>query len=72
LLKVLPEVMADWANEVREFGNEGHTDETPDPLPSAEDAAHVLTYANTLADYLFVLPPRIKKQRPEEPKASSA
>jgi hypothetical protein len=53
--------MGEWAHEIREFGNEGHTDEEPAPLATKEDAEHVLKYANTLAEYLFVLPARIKK-----------
>ena len=60
---VLPNVMGEWAHEVRLFGNEGHTDEAPADLPTFEEAEHVLTYANTLAEYLFVLPARIKKAR---------
>lgn len=76
---VLPKVMGDWAHEVREFAREGHTDEEPQELPDKDDAEHVLTYANTLAEYLYVLPSRHKKVldepeaegRPEEPKPAA-
>jgi hypothetical protein len=60
---VLPLSIADWANEMRDFGNVGRADEPPESLLSAKDAAQVLTFANTLAEYLFVLPARIKDYR---------
>ena len=53
--------MAEWAHDVREIGNETHTDEDPGPPPDKTDAERVLRFANTLAEYLFVLPARIKK-----------
>jgi hypothetical protein len=61
--RILPGVMADWALEVREIATDTHTDETPAPLPDAEEANSVLTYANMLADYLFVMPASIKERR---------
>ena len=62
----LPPAMGDWANEVREIGNETHTDESPAPLPGKEDAKQALLFANMLAEYLFVLPTRIKQARGKE------
>ncbi len=62
---ILPQIMADWAEEVRQIGNEVHTDENPAPLPTKDDAEHVLLFANTLATYLFVLPDKIGKARPK-------
>ena len=59
----LPQDMADWANEVRENGNVTHTDAEPEPLPSDKDATRSLLFAKTLAEYLFVLPARIKSSR---------
>ena len=64
--RVLAKVMGDWAHEVREFAREGHTDEDPQDLPDKDDAEHVLTYANTLAEYLYVLPSRFVKMGSEE------
>lgn len=61
--RALPPAMGDWANEVREIGRETHTDESPAPLPKERDAKHALLFANTLAQYLFVLPARISKAR---------
>ncbi len=62
----LPQDIADWANEVREIGNVTHTDAEPEPLPSDKDATRSLLFANTLADYLFVLPARIKSGRKKQ------
>ncbi len=63
----LPHAMGDWANEVREIGNETHTDEAPAPLPTEDEAKKALLFANTLADYLFVMPARISEARePDE------
>ena len=59
--RLLPEIMGNMAHEIREFAREGHTDENPQELPDKDDAEHVLTYANTLADYLYVLPSRFQK-----------
>ena len=63
---VLPAIMGDWAHEVREFGNEGHTDSEPAPLPDKGHALHVLKFANMLAEYLFVLPKQVQKARSSE------
>jgi hypothetical protein len=62
---LLPQVMADWAEEIREIGNDSHTDsaDDPDPLPDSEEAARALMFADTLADYLFVLPTQIQRAR---------
>ncbi|MCH7888871.1 MAG: DUF4145 domain-containing protein [Proteobacteria bacterium] len=59
----LPKVMGDWAEEVRELGVASHTDEEPEPLSTKEDAERALLFANTLADYLFVMPARILEAR---------
>ncbi len=61
--RVLPPMMGEWADEVREFGNVTHTDEQPEPLPDKKEAEMALLFANYLARYLFVLPARIKKAR---------
>jgi hypothetical protein len=60
---VLPKLMGDWAHEVREIGNESHTDEDPEPIATLADADRALLFANTLAQYLFVLPHEIARGR---------
>jgi len=65
---ILPQVMADWAEEIRTIANTAHTDvaEGADPLPDKAEAERALKFANTLAEYLFVLPDQIQKSRDEE------
>jgi hypothetical protein len=60
---LLPGVMEDWALDVREIGTDTHTDEAPAPLPEAKEAERALSYATQLANYLFVMPAQIEKQR---------
>ena len=68
----LPKAMGDWAHRVREIGRETHTDEKPAPVPTEKDAEQALLFANTLAQYLFVLPARIPKTRKKrDPRSKS-
>ena len=60
----LPPLMADLAHDVREIGNETHTDEAPEQITSQADADRALKFANLLAEYLFVLPAQIAEARP--------
>jgi hypothetical protein len=55
--------MGEWAHEVREIGNETHTDEYPEPIPTKDDAERALEFANLLSEYLFVLPVKIAEAR---------
>ena len=59
----LPPLMAELAHDVREIGNETHTDEEPEPLTTQEDAEQALKFANLLAEYLFVLPAEVEKAK---------
>ena len=59
----LPPLMADLAHDVREIGNETHTDEEPEPLTTQADAEQALKFANLLAEYLFVLPAEVEKAK---------
>jgi hypothetical protein len=59
----LPGVMQAWALDVREIGTDTHTDEAPAPLPDEREAERALSYAIQLANYLFVMPAQIEKQR---------
>jgi hypothetical protein len=63
---LLPSIMGAWAHHVRLIGNDTHTDDEPDELPSKKEAADVLEFANTLAQYLYVLPARIPQEALEE------
>lgn len=55
--------MKDWAHEVRlEANDQRHADEDA-ALPTEQDAQRVLEFALALAEYLFVLPARVKRGR---------
>ena len=60
---ILPKLMGDLAHEVREIGNETHTDDDPEPITTQADADRALKFANLLAEYLFQLPAQIAKAR---------
>ncbi len=60
---VLPKVVGDWAKEVRNIGVTAYTDDDSGPLPTKDDAQESLLFANTLAQYLFILPSRIPTLR---------
>lgn len=57
----LPKLMAALAHDVREIGNETHTDDNPEPLTTRSDAQRALKFANLLSEYLFVLPAEIER-----------
>jgi hypothetical protein len=59
----LPKLMGDLAHDVREIGNEAHTDEDPEPVTNQADSDRALRFANLLAEYLFELPEQIAKAR---------
>lgn len=55
--------MAAWAHEVRLDANfQRHADEEEE-LPTLEDAKHTVEFALALAEFLFVLPARVKRGR---------
>ena len=63
---ITPE-MADWAHEVRlDANDQRHADDSA-PLPTKEDAERAIDFAQALAEFLFVLPARVKRGRKTEP-----
>ena len=63
--------MANWAHEVRlDANDQRHADEKVS-IPSGEDAKKVIDFTKAIAEYLFVLPARIKRglgDKPSTPK----
>ncbi len=58
---LITEDMAKWAHEVRlEANDQRHADEKAQ-LPKKEDAKRILDFALALAEFLFVLPSRVKR-----------
>jgi Domain of unknown function (DUF4145) len=55
--------MAAWAHEIRlDANDQRHADENA-ALPLVEDAERAIEFANALAQFLFVLPARVKRGR---------
>lgn len=55
--------MAAWAHEIRlDANDQRHADDNA-PLPNAADAERVIEFASVLAQFLFVLPDRVKRGR---------
>jgi hypothetical protein len=55
--------MATWAHEVRlDANDQRHADENA-PLPNEADATRVITFAQALAEFLFVLPAKVARGR---------
>lgn len=55
--------MAEWAHDVRLDANDlRHVDDAA-PQPTTEDAKRVVSFAETLAEILFVLPERVRRGR---------
>jgi hypothetical protein len=55
--------MATWAHEIRlDANDERHADESAEP-PTKEDAERLIEFANSLAQFLYVLPARVERGR---------
>jgi hypothetical protein len=53
--------MATWAHDIRlDANDQRHADEEAN-LPDLQDATRVLDFANALAEFLFVLPSRVRR-----------
>lgn len=53
--------MAKWAHEVRLDANDQRHADAESELPSEEDAKRVVEFAEALAEFLFILPLRVKR-----------
>jgi hypothetical protein len=53
--------MAKWAHEVRLDANEQRHADDNAPLPIGADARHSVDFAMALAQFLIVLPARVKR-----------
>ncbi len=61
--KMITDEMAAWAHEVRlDANDQRHADEAM-PLPTQEDAKRTLEFALALAEFIFVLPERVRRGR---------
>jgi hypothetical protein len=60
---LITEEMSAWAHDVRLDANEQRHADKDASLPSRDDAERALEFAKALAEFLFVLPDRVKRGR---------
>lgn len=60
---ILPPIMKDWSDNVRELGNESvHPQPGQQPI-EPRDAKDILSFLDFLLEYLYTLPHQIKQYR---------
>nr|WP_281246577.1 DUF4145 domain-containing protein [Desulfacinum infernum] len=65
---LLPPIMKDWSDHVRELGNESaHPVPTQAPT-NPQDAQDIVRFLDFLLEYLYSLPHRIRQYRERENK----
>jgi len=60
---ILPPIMKEWSDNVRELGNESAHPAPGQPETDPKDAANVVEFLDFLLEYLYTLPHRINKYR---------
>jgi hypothetical protein len=60
---ILPPVMKDWSDTVRELGNEGAHPAPGQSAPNPKDAGDIVRFLDFLLECLYALPYRIKQYR---------
>lgn len=63
---IITKEMEMWAHEIRlEANDQRHADEGADPA-TPENAQRIIAFAKALAEFLFVLPSKIERERKEQ------
>jgi len=60
---VLPPIMAEWSDQVRELGNDSAHPEPGQAPTNAQDARDIVGFLDFLLEYLYTLPYRIQQYR---------
>jgi hypothetical protein len=60
---ILPPIMRDWSDNVRELGNDAAHPKPDQPATSAQDAKDVVRFLDFLLEYLYDVPHRIEQYR---------
>ena len=60
---ILPSIMKDWSNNVRDLGNVSAHPEPGQPATDPKDAEDVVEFLDFLLKYLYTLPHQIKEYR---------
>lgn len=65
---VLPSIMKEWSEQVRELGNESAHPQPGQPPTDPRDANDIVKFVDFLLEYLYTLPHRIKEYRERDTK----
>ena len=65
---ILPPIMKDWSDQVRELGNDSAHPQPGQNPTLAQDAGDIMAFLDFLLEYLYSLPHRIKLYREREKK----
>ena len=60
---ILPSIMKEWSNEVRELGNESAHPAFGQPATNPKDARDIIEFLDYLLEYLYTLPYQIEQYR---------
>ncbi|MCX6190356.1 MAG: hypothetical protein NTW54_12315 [Bacteroidetes bacterium] len=58
---LIPKDMELWAHRVRLYANDQRPSDFSSSLPSVDEAKQTIEFTKALADYLFILPAKVKK-----------
>ena len=64
---LITQEMAEWAHDVRLDANDERHADYQAPLPNETDAKRVIDFTQALAEFLFVLPAKVRRGRKQEP-----
>ncbi len=68
---ILPPIMKEWADNVRELGNESAHPKPGQPPVDKRDAKDIVNFLDFLLEYLYTLPHKIEQYRKREKGESS-
>jgi hypothetical protein len=68
---ILPPIMKEWSDNVRELGNESAHPKPGQPPTVPNDAKDIVNFLDFLLEYLYTLPYKIKQYRKRENEKSS-
>jgi hypothetical protein len=69
---VLPPIMKDWSDQVRELGNDSAHPQPSQPATDSRDAEDIVRFLDFLLQYLYTLPYQIEQYRKREHEDSEA
>lgn len=65
---ILPPIMKEWSNELRELANESAHPKPGQPATKPDDTRDIIEFLDYLFEYLYTLPHQIKQYRERKTK----